>query len=121
MFPQLFYKTLYGNKDPSDDIRDLHKFQMASIDGYQRLCVYQAAYPGITPATGRTVSGYLVTGLTAANLQKMDKYEGGQYDRKPLTIKLSKMLGTGKVVSDGTVVADAYIFKYPHVLEKKEW
>ncbi|KAH6847229.1 hypothetical protein B0I37DRAFT_445514 [Chaetomium sp. MPI-CAGE-AT-0009] len=121
MMPELFYKTLYGTTNPPESTRKLHTFQPASLDGYQRFCVKAVEYPGIIPARNRKVYGTFVSGLTKAHLQKMDKYEGGQYDRKPLTVNLLKRLGGGEVADAGKAVGDVYIFKFPHELEVTDW
>jgi hypothetical protein len=121
MFPELFYKTCYGTKNPSEEFRKRHTFQPASISGYQRLRVNGMEYPGITPTSNRTVSGTFITGLTAENLQKMDKYEGGQFDRKQVTITLLKRQGNGNTTNNGSKVGDVWVFKFPHELETEEW
>lgn len=119
--PEVFYKTLYGTTNPPESTRKRHTFQRAILDGYQRLCVREAVYPGITPTKGRQVFGTFASGLTEAHIQKLDRYEGDDYDRRPVTVRLFKNVGGAKLGDAGTAVGDVYIFKFPDELEMEEW
>ncbi|KAH6627454.1 AIG2-like family-domain-containing protein [Chaetomium tenue] len=121
MMPEVFYKTIYGTTDPPEATRKLHPFQPAMLDGYQRLRVMDVVYPGIIPLKGRKVYGTLVSGLTKAHIQKLDRYEGDQYDRKSVTVNLVKRLGGGNLADAGKAVADVYVFKFPQELDTTDW
>ncbi|KAK3293586.1 uncharacterized protein B0H64DRAFT_444839 [Chaetomium fimeti] len=120
MYPEVFYKVCYGKQNPGEATRNLHTFKPASIDGYQRYSVKGADYPGITPTTNRTTSGTLVTGLTAANLKKLDNFEGSGFERKSVTVNLLKRLRGGQVTDDGKASGQVYVFKDPQGL-KVDW
>lgn len=119
--PEVFYKTIYGTTDPPEATRKLHPFQPSMLDGYQRFRVMDVVYPGIIPTKGRKVYGTLVSGLTKAHIQKLDKYEGDQYDRRSVTVNLVKRLGGGNLADAGKAVADVYIFKFPQELDAMDW
>lgn len=124
MVPAVLYTVCYGSKDVPDAIAGLHSFKPAVLHGYLRRRVAYADYPGITKAEGRQVAGCLVTGLTRANLEKLDYFEGGQYERRRVKVRLLKKVGDaqgeGNVEGD-EVTAETYVFLVAKDLEEKEW
>lgn len=54
----------------------------ASLDDYVCHALAGLAYPGIVPHKGAQVSGVLYSGLSRAQLVKLDAYEGEQYLRR---------------------------------------
>ena len=86
--------------------------------------VQYADYPGITPDPDHTVRGMYVTGLTEANLAKLDAFEGDQYERKTVKARLLTKVGDdeGKGNVEGEEVeCEVYVFLAPDELEDREW
>ena len=120
MAPEIFYTALYRSSNPADAVKKLHTFTPAVLHGYARYRVRFADYPGITPERGQSVQGVYVTGLTAANMQKLDAFEGSEYERVKTTVRLLKEAGN-KEVQGEEKEAITYVFKFPKELERKEW
>ena len=64
--------------------------QTAYLSGYRCGLIERADFPGILPCENSTVSGLLLNGLTCAQLDKLDEYEGELYQR----IKVPVSTGT---------------------------
>ena len=65
-----------------------------------------------------------VTGLTEANLAKLDAFEGDQYERKTVKARLLTKVGDdeGKGNVEGEEVeCEVYVFLAPEELEDREW
>ncbi|EHK20061.1 uncharacterized protein TRIVIDRAFT_68637 [Trichoderma virens Gv29-8] len=120
MAPEVFFSVCYGDKQPPKAIQDLHTFTPAILDGYCRHRVQYADYPAIVAEEGHSVRGMYATGLTEANMQKLDIFEGNEYKRINTKVRLLKMEGEKEV--DGEVKeASVYVFLNPNDLEKREW
>ncbi|ROV92616.1 hypothetical protein VPNG_09891 [Cytospora leucostoma] len=124
MEPQVFYSVCYSNKDPSEDIKKRHTFHPAILHGYSRRRVRHAAYPGMTEEAGHSVRGALVTGITRANLELLDYFEGSSYDRRVVRPKLLAHVGDDKGegnVEGEQVITESYVYLDKESLEDKEW
>ncbi len=51
------------------------------LEGYTRLRVKGQHYPVVVPSDGDSVEGTLYTGLTPAEFQCLDRFEGVEYER----------------------------------------
>ncbi|KAF4120544.1 AIG2-like family [Geosmithia morbida] len=118
-FYEVFYSVCYGDANPPDAIKKLHTFSPAILHGYCRHRVKSADYPAIIQEEGHSVRGIYATGLTDANLVKLDYFEGSEYERKGVKVRL---------VQDGTALtggeekdAVAYVFLLSNRLERGEW
>ncbi|KAI5461400.1 AIG2-like family-domain-containing protein [Mariannaea sp. PMI_226] len=120
MAPEIFYSVCYGTSNPPQAIKDLHTFTPAVLDGYCRHRVRFADYPGIIPEKDHTVLGVYATGLTDANVYKLDYFEGSEYKREEVKVQLLPEQGNSskKGESKETIV---YVFIKPEALERKEW
>ncbi|KAK7754188.1 hypothetical protein SLS62_003765 [Diatrype stigma] len=81
-------------------------------------------YPGITPDPGHEVRGMYVTGLTEANMDKLDHFEGSQYERKTVKVRLLSKVGNDKEegnVEGEEAKCEVYVFNQPEYLEDREW
>lgn len=124
MVPDVFYSVCYGSKNVPKAIAKLHTFNPAILHGYCRRRVKYADYPGITEDEDHSVFGTFTTGLTRANMAKLDIFEGSQYVRKTVTVKLLEKLGS--VSGEGNVegeerTAEVYVYLDKRELEEKEW
>lgn len=119
MAPEVFFTACYPPGMSRDLLTTLHTFTPAILDGYCRHRVRRADYPGITPEEGKSVLGVYATGLTDANLERLDQFEGPEYDRVKVKVKLvskddNKTEGEKKTTS-------VYVFNQPWDLELGEW
>ncbi|KAK3299400.1 AIG2-like family-domain-containing protein [Chaetomium fimeti] len=124
MMPDVFHTVCYGTKDVPDAIKKLHSFKPAVLQGYQRLRVQYADYPGMIENKDHKVVGKLVTGLTKANISKLDYFEGGQYERRAVTVNRTRERVNAKgerKVEYVKVDTEAYVFLNKRDLETKEW
>ncbi|KAL2145504.1 hypothetical protein VTI28DRAFT_7140 [Corynascus sepedonium] len=124
MAPEVFYSVCYGSKNVPEAVAKLHTFQPAILHGYCRRRVRYADYPGIIEDEGHDVFGTLATGLTDANMAKLDYFEGSQYVRRTVTVRLLDKVGNLK--GEGNVEgaereAEVYVFLDKRDLEEKEW
>lgn len=86
--------------------------------------VEYADYPGITPDPNHEVRGVYVTGLTSANMYHLDQFEGSEYDRKTVKVRLLSKIGDAKGhgnVEGEEVECEVYVYNKPAGLEDREW
>lgn len=86
--------------------------------------IKHADYPGITPDPDHEVRGMYVTGLTNANMVKLDQFEGSEYERRTVKVRVLSKVGNDK--GEGNVEGDevdceVYVFMSPEALEDREW
>jgi hypothetical protein len=120
MAPEVFFTVCYGQSNPPQVIKDMHTFTPAILEGYCRHRVRYADYPAVVAEKGHSVRGVYATGLTDANMSKLDRFEGSEYDRENVKVKLLNKDGTPSEkgeIKDTTV----YVFNSPQLLEKREW
>lgn len=120
MAPEVFFSVCYGEKMPPKAIRDLHTFTPAILRDYCRHRVQEADYPAIVAEKGHTVRGIYATGLTEANLSKLDYFEGCEYERVTVKVQSVEMNGAKEVLSEEKT-ASVYVFLHPDQLERSEW
>ncbi|KAK9775591.1 hypothetical protein SCAR479_07697 [Seiridium cardinale] len=125
MAAEVFFTVCYRNSTTDIKLlKSLHKFQPALLHGYCRRRVRDADYPGITPDPDHEVRGMLVTGLTSANIYHLDFFEGDEYTREKVKVKVLTRVGDdeGKGNVEGEEVeTEVYVFKSPEYLEDREW
>lgn len=124
MVPDVFHTVCYGTSDVPEAIAKLHTFTPAILHGFCRRRVQYADYPGIIEDKDHQVFGSFATGLTKANMGKLDYFEGGQYERRTVKVKLLEKVGDLK--GEGNVegaekTAEVYVFKNKRDLEEEEW
>ena len=126
MVPDVFYSVCYGTKDVPDAIAKLHTFNPAILGCYCRRRVKYADYPGITEDKDHNVFGTYTTGLTRANMAKLDHFEGSEYVRKTVTVKLLEKVGDldgegSKLVEGEERTAEVYVYLHKRNLQAEEW
>lgn len=87
----------------------------ATLHGYQRLAVKGEDYPVAIPAApASSISGILYLGINAADLARLDAFEGDYYLRLPTPVIMA---------SGQTRLAETYILKpsYRHIAETFTW
>ena len=136
MAPGVLHRVIHGTSRPDEWQKQFITVRPALVESYRRHRVLGCHYPAITPCKGATVRGSLVTGLTQMDVYRLDIFEGSQYDRKSVMVKVLKRVGLDEKVEDGnnenekkedeeeeeSVEADTYIWKEARSeLEDKEW
>lgn len=124
MASEVFFTVCFRMANPPQALKSEYTFRPAILHGYCRRRVKDADYPGIVPDAEHTVRGTYVTGLTEANLVKLDFFEGSEYDRLPVKVKLLEKVGDDKGegnVEGAEVETSTYVFKDKALLEDKEW
>jgi hypothetical protein len=134
MVPEVLYRVCYGTPRPTPFQASLLTFKPAILSGYVRRKVRFTDYPGITPAAASaSVRGTYVHGLTDGDIWRLGIFEGSQYERRKLRVRLliddvreSHVKGKGSII--GTYVegeeleADTYVFTAGEErLEEGEW
>ncbi|KAI0012802.1 AIG2-like family-domain-containing protein [Xylariaceae sp. FL0662B] len=125
MAPEVFFTVCYRFSNENVALlKSIHKFQPAMLHGFCRRRVQDADYPGITPDSDHEVRGMYVTGLTDANIFHLDNFEGSEYERKKVKVRLLEKVGNNQGeghVEGEEVECEVYVFKYPSSLENREW
>ena len=108
---------VYGTLMVPEVVRRLlgHELHMrpARLGGFSRFRVKEAVYPGIiVGAADDFVDGQLLSGMTQADWETLDRYEGNEYARRSVQV-----LG----VDGEELLADAYVFKHPGFLTDEPW
>ena len=68
-------------------------FRSALLSDYRRHRVLDADYPAILPEKGGSVRGTVVSGLTEGDRWRLDVFEGDQYDRRTVRVKVLRGVG----------------------------
>ncbi|KAK9462689.1 uncharacterized protein V1516DRAFT_694750 [Lipomyces oligophaga] len=94
MAPQVLSRVLYGATSlPSTSTL---KLTPATLAGYTRSSLSDESYPAIIASSEDSeVTGILVQNITWAQLVTLDKFEGDEYERKTVVVKLD---GSNEVV-----------------------
>ncbi|QCU90303.1 gamma-glutamylcyclotransferase family protein [Thiomicrorhabdus sediminis] len=88
--------------------------QPANLTGYQRFAIKNEHYPALIVEPDQQVGGVLYCGITETAWQRLDRFEGEQYQRQAVTVELA----------DGSQVeAQCYIWKaeFNDLLEDYAW
>ncbi|KAK5789397.1 hypothetical protein VI817_008521 [Penicillium citrinum] len=102
MVPQILHRVIHGRSDPEPWQKALLKFQPATLHGFKRHRVRGADYPGIisvktsaadVSANDTSVLGTLVSGLTDGDIYRLDMFEGEDYTKEDVCVRL--LLGGG--------------------------
>ena len=127
MAPQVLSRVCHGTSDPNDAIVRTRKLKAvpAVLHGYQRHRVRDADYPAILPVAGASVRGTYVSGLSEADIWRLDIFEGPEYRRDRVRTRLLTSTRTGSrrdKGSDSTLEAETYVWSAsPDDLEDREW
>lgn len=130
MAPGILYRVIYGKANPEPWQQKLTTVRPALLESHRRHRVRRMSYPAIVPCVGSSVRGSVVTGLTQGDIYRLDIFEGGQYVREKVKVKVLKDVGLGDRLQKGSaeahaseeVDAEIYIWKDdPSKLEDAEW
>ncbi len=125
MAPEVFFTVCYSKSRLSSSVVGKHSFHPAILADHSRRRVRWEDYPGATEQAGHTIRGTFATGLSDANMRRLDVFEGSEYERRKVKVKV---LGDGDGDDGGSGAQDTeeveawvYIFNNPGRLEEKEW
>ncbi|KAI1177130.1 hypothetical protein F4777DRAFT_577415 [Nemania sp. FL0916] len=125
MIPEILYTVCYADKHVSPEISQLHTFEPAVLHGYSRRRRLGNDTPAIIEDSDHQVSGTLVTGLTDTLMLKLDYFEGREYYRKSVKVKLlaprSSSDKSRQFAETDEITAEVYVFLDKSKLEEEEW
>lgn len=126
MAPEILHRVLFGTTKLSSAGASNRAAALklniapAILHDYCRHKVLNADYPGMVPQRGASVRGTFVTGLTDANVQSLDWFEGTEYER--VKVRVSLLKDSAEVEGGEVKEAETYVFTAgDESLEKKEW
>lgn len=125
MAPEVFFTVCYRKPNVPEPINSKYVFTPAILHGYCRRRVQNADYPGITSDPEHNVRGTLATGLTPADIKALDDFEGSEYVKETVKVKVLTETGDEKT-GEGNVEGEeldamVYVFLDPSELEDREW
>lgn len=120
MAPEVFFTVCYGEANPPQEIQNLHTFTPATLYDHCRHRVKYADYPAVVADEGKSVNGIFATGLTDANMQMLDDFEGSEYERKAAQVTLNDE-DSDSGANARTRDTSVYIFLNEKDLERREW
>jgi gamma-glutamylcyclotransferase (GGCT)/AIG2-like uncharacterized protein YtfP len=127
MAPQVLHRVCHGSMSPSNPIYTTHSFitKPAILHDHRRHRVRNADYPAVIPCPGASVRGTYVTGLTDADIWRLDIFEGDEYARREAKVKILTEVGdesgVGNVEGEEVPVETYIWIAGEDRLEKKEW
>ena len=120
MAPQVLHRVIWGSSTPPTPAHaSLLSIRSAILKGHVRRRVKGADYPAVTPSSEESeVRGTLVTGLTDGDVWRLDIFEGSEYERGDVRVRV-----LGKEDREGEEVeAQTYIWiAGEQRLEAQEW
>ena len=105
MFDQVWSEVVEGSYDRYESI----------LQGYERKSVRNEVYPVIIPSSPHSqVQGMVYLDVSAADLDRLDKFEGEYYFRKTVEVTRLDMM---------TLAAEVYILKqeYYWIISFQKW
>lgn len=125
MAPQVLYRVCYGSPNPSVLQRSLFTIRPSVLHSHCRHKIRGCDYPCIVPAPDASVRGTLVQGLTEGDIWRLDIFEGDQYTRERVRVRVLEKIGDeqGKGNVEGEEVeAETYVWADDQQdLEEGEW
>ena len=104
MFPQVWRRVVCGRPAA----------RPARLHGFERLTVRGETYPAIVERAKAWVDGVVYLDVQAGDLQRLDAFEGADYERRALRVRLLDGAGDG-------LAAQAYVWTDPSRLEDCSW
>ncbi|KAF1918652.1 AIG2-like family-domain-containing protein [Ampelomyces quisqualis] len=107
MAPQVLHRVIWGSQTPPTPVHaTLLRIRPAILHAHQRRKVKHADYPAIlpNPSSPSSVRGTLVQGLMDGDLWRLDLFEGSEYERQKVKVRvLQQDMGKG---NDGEGMGD---------------
>jgi hypothetical protein len=134
MAPPVLHRVIWGSQNPPTPAHaSLLQIRPAVLHAHQRRKVKHADYPAVLPAKqNSSVRGTLVEGLTDGDIWRLDIFEGSEYQRRKVTVRIldpaKKQKDDGEAVTNevefegAEVEAETYLWiAGAERLEAEEW
>ncbi|KAI9798677.1 MAG: hypothetical protein M1833_004666 [Piccolia ochrophora] len=133
MAPPVLHRVIHGTTQPLPWQTALLTIRPAILQHHCRHKVRGSDYPAITRSPDDCVRGTLVTGLTEGDLWRLDLFEGDEYVRETVKVRVlaegKELAETAEAGREGSeeeeeemVTAQTYIWSAPaSLLEEGEW
>ena len=125
MAPPVLHRVVHGPAPPTELQKSLLKVKPAVLHGFCRRRVRSADYPAIVPSQGASVRGSYVSGLTDADMWRLDMFEGDEYTRQKVKVSLLDWVGDangkGNVEGEEREVETYIWIASKERLEEDEW
>lgn len=132
MEPRILYRVIYGTPEPTAWQKKQTTIRPALLRGFRRQQVRNADYPAIVPVQNPAtiVRGAFISGLSDLEVMYLDHYEGEQYKRQRVKVKLLKNLGLEDDVAEESLASlegeevDAWTYVWSDSakwLAEKDW
>ncbi len=122
MAPPVLHRVIHGSPKPEPWQVSLLTFRPAILHDHCRHRVRNCDYPAITPEAGSTVRGTFVTGLTDGDLWRLDIFEGNEYARRKVRLRVLSTEDGKEDEESEAVEAETYVWVAgEEKLEKGEW
>ncbi|OOF94328.1 hypothetical protein ASPCADRAFT_131874 [Aspergillus carbonarius ITEM 5010] len=112
MAPQILHRVIHGQAVPEPWQKALLTIKPAILHDYRRHRVQGADYPGIVPVSerddagagpGPSVLGTVVWGLTDGDVFRLDRFEGSEYEKRTVRVRVFEDEGEGEEGEEGKV------------------
>ncbi|CRG87390.1 hypothetical protein PISL3812_04407 [Talaromyces islandicus] len=95
MAPAILHRIIHGSSTPEPWQKSLIASRPALLPGYCRHRVHNADYPALIASDTRDsapVLGVVVTGITEGDVYRLDKFEGPEYEKRAVRVKVIKSI-----------------------------
>ncbi|KAL8929474.1 MAG: hypothetical protein Q9208_001143 [Pyrenodesmia sp. 3 TL-2023] len=124
-FFYVLYRVCYGSSTPTSFQRSLLTIRPAILHAHCRRRVLDRDYPAIIPSPHDSVRGTYVQGLTDGDIFRLDIFEGDEYERRKVKIRLLDVEGNdggeGNIEGEEVEVATYIWVAGEKELEGGEW
>ncbi|KAI9880915.1 MAG: hypothetical protein M1830_009983 [Pleopsidium flavum] len=93
MAPPVLHRVIHGSPHPEPWQASLLTIHPAVLHDHCRHRVRNCDYPAITAESGSTVRGTFVKGLTDGDIWRLDIFEGDEYARQEVRVRLLSEVG----------------------------
>ena len=95
-------------------VQDNYYSSSATLQGYRRFCIKNQSYPGLRQTGGQDkVNGIVYHDINNQDLKLLDAFEGGYYERVPVTVDLEN----SSIKSHVYLIRDQYLY----LATEKQW
>ncbi|KAH8702131.1 putative disease resistance protein Aig2 [Talaromyces proteolyticus] len=104
MAPAILHRIIHGSSTPEVWQKSLIISRPALLPGYRRYRVHNADYPALTPsdsADSPPVLGTIVTGITEGDIYRLDRFEGSEYEKCSVRVKVLRGAAQTKCGEEG--------------------
>ncbi|KAL8858585.1 MAG: hypothetical protein Q9178_004879 [Gyalolechia marmorata] len=125
MEPQVLYRVCFGTSTPTSFQASFLNFRPALLHQHRRHRVLLHDYPAVVPQQESSVRGTYVQGLTDGDIYRLDIFEGNEYERRSVKIKVLEVEGNDAGqgnVEGAEVEVETYVWVAgKNKLEEREW